>query len=243
MNLPVAMWSGPRNISTAMMRAWENRSDCTVLDEPFYGYYLQHTGIDHPGAADVIEAQGSEWQTAIDKCLASPAEGKPVFYQKHMTLHLLDEVPRGWLSKLNNCFLIREPEAVISSYAAVRADVNAADIGFLQQVALYDYMSEMTGEEPLVIDSKAFLRQPESHLRAWCDHLGIAFEGSMLSWPEGARDTDGVWARHWYDAVYQSTSFSLPGSGELCLDVHQQALADAMRPHYEYLFERRLVPA
>jgi hypothetical protein len=226
-----------------MMRAWENRSDCVVLDEPFYGYYLQQTGIDHPGAADVIQAQGSDWQAAVDRCLVSPAACQTVFYQKHMTLHLLDEVPRGWLSKLHNCFLIREPEAVISSYAAVRADVQASDIGFQQQVALYDFVAEMTGEAPLVIDSKAFLEQPEAHLRAWCAHLGIAFEQAMLSWPAGARDTDGVWARHWYDAVYQSIAFSRPAAAGVFLDTGQQALADAMRPHYEYLFKRRLVPA
>ena len=242
MTTRIAMWSGPRNISTAMMRAWENRSDCAVLDEPFYGFYLQRTGLDHPGAEEVIASQESHWQAIVEKCLGIPAESKRVFYQKHMTLHLLEEIDRAWLPELNNCFLIREPEAVISSYSAVRANVRVADIGFVQQVELYDAVTDMTGEAPLVIDSTEFLKRPEAHLRAWCVRLGIPFEATMLSWPAGARDTDGVWARHWYSAVNQSTGFSPPIASRYDLDAQGQALVDAVQPHYEYLFERRLVP-
>lgn len=241
MTTRIAMWSGPRNISTAMMRAWENRSDCAVLDEPFYGFYLQRTGLDHPGAAEVIASQERQWQTVVKKCLGIPAGSKRVFYQKHMTLHLLEEISRDWLSELNNCFLIREPEAVISSYSAVRANVSVADIGFVQQVNLYDAVADMTGEAPLVIDSKEFLKRPEAHLRVWCARLGIPFQSAMLTWPAGARETDGVWARNWYSAVNQSTEFSPPTKTHYDLDAHGQALADAVQPHYEYLFNRRLI--
>ena len=130
----IAMWSGPRNISTAMMRAWENRSDCVVWDEPLYGHYLFKTGISHPGADQIIATQGSDWQGIVERCAGDSAEHKPVFYQKHMTLHLLPEIDRGWLSRMANCFLIREPEPVIASYAAVREKVTLDDIGFVQQL-------------------------------------------------------------------------------------------------------------
>ena len=181
----IAMWSGPRNISTAMMRAWGNRSDCTVWDEPLYGHYLFKTGIPHPGAKEIIAAQGSDWQSIVERCAGNPPGEKQVFYQKHMTLHLLPEIDRQWLSHLTNCFLIREPEAVIASYAAVREDVTLDDIGFVQQAELFDYVTRISGEIPLVIDSKEFLLDPESMLRGICNRLGLDFETSMLNWVTG----------------------------------------------------------
>jgi hypothetical protein len=141
--LRIAMWSGPRNISTALMRAWENRADCFVWDEPLYGYYLQATGIQHPGAAEVIDAQGTDLDSIIARCSGDIPGGKQIFYQKHMTLHLLPEIERSWLSALVNCFLIREPEAVIASYAAVRSDATLDDIGFIQQAELFEQVRAM----------------------------------------------------------------------------------------------------
>jgi hypothetical protein len=204
----IAMWSGPRNISTAMMRAFENRGDCVVWDEPLYGYYLSASGIQHPGAAEVIASQGTDWRGITQRCAGEIPQQKTIFYQKHMTLHLLPEVDRHWMSSLSNCFLIREPERVIASYAAVRQDLTLDDIGFVQQADLFDFVTETTGEIPLVIDSRDFLLDPEAGLRRLCDRFGFEFDSNMLSWPKGSRDSDGVWAKYWYESVWNSTGFT-----------------------------------
>ena len=238
--LRIAMWSGPRNISTALMRAWENRSDCVVWDEPLYGYYLDATGIDHPGADEVIAAQGTDCDAIIARCTGPIPEGKPIFYQKHMTLHLLPALPRDWLAKLHNCFLIREPEAVIASYAAVRAEATLEDIGFVQQAELFDEVCRLTGSTPLVIDSREFLLDPRGMLQAICARLAIDFSDDMLHWPAGARDSDGVWGRYWYDSVWQSTGFAPFRERQYDLSPKDRGIANAARPYYEALYQYRL---
>ena len=240
--LRLAMWSGPRNISTAMMRAWENRDDCVVWDEPLYGYYLDATGIPHPGAAEVIADQGIDANAIIARCIGEIPEDKSIFYQKHMTLHLLPQLDRSWLSSMTNCFLIREPEAVIASYAAVRSDATLDDIGFIQQAELFDQVRQFSGEIPMVIDSREFLLDPKTMLEAICDQLGIEFVPTMLSWPKGARDSDGVWAKHWYESVWNSTGFSAYQEKEYQLSAKDQAIADQARPFYEALYQYRLRP-
>ena len=236
------MWSGPRNISTALMRAWEIRDDCVVWDEPLYGYYLYKSGIPHPGADEVIDAQGTDAQAIIARCIGEIPYGKSIFYQKHMTLHLLPELERGWLESLNNCFLIREPEAVIASYGAVRSDLTLDDIGFVQQADLFDQVRDMSGEIPLVIDSREFLIDPETMLRAICARLGIEFVSQMLSWPAGRRDSDGVWGKYWYDSVWKSTGFAPWQEKEYRLGAKDQAIAEQARPYYEKLYRHRLQP-
>jgi hypothetical protein len=238
----IAMWSGPRNISTALMRAWENRDDCVVWDEPLYGYYLATTGILHPGAAEVIADQGSDADQIIARCCGAIPDGKQIFYQKHMTLHLLPELDRSWLASLTNCFLIREPEAVIASYAAVRSDATLADIGFIQQAELFDEVLQMTGKPPLVIDSREFLLEPRVMLEAICARLEIDFVPAMLNWPSGARTSDGVWAKYWYDSVLQSTGFAAHREKVYALSVKDREIASAARPYYEKLFQQRLRP-
>ena len=240
MTLRIAMWSGPRNISTAMMRAWENRADCAVWDEPLYGHYLHQTGIPHPGADEVIADQGIDWQAITKRCAGNAPERKPVFYQKHMTLHLLPEMDRDWMAALTNCFLIREPDRVIASYAAVRNEATLDDIGFIQQAELFDYVARMTGETPIVIDSREFLQQPEAMLWALCTRLGIDFDDNMLSWPKGPRDSDGVWAKYWYDSVWNSSGFTTHEEKPLALKPREQAIAKQARPYYEALYQHRL---
>jgi hypothetical protein len=237
----IAMWSGPRNISTAMMRAWGNRSDCTVWDEPLYGYYLSKTDIEHPGKEEIIAAQSSDWRSIVDRCAGHPPDQRSVFYQKHMTLHLLPEIDRQWLSCMSNCFLIREPEPVIASYAAVREDVTLDDIGFVQQAELFEYVTEISGEIPLVIDSREFLLNPEPMLRSICKRLNLAFETSMLSWPTGPRDSDGVWGKYWYESVWNSSGFAPYREKPLTLSAGEQAIAEQARPYYEQLYRHRLV--
>ncbi len=240
--LRLAMWSGPRNISTALMRAWENRPDSVVWDEPLYGYYLDTTGIDHPGAAEVIAAQGSDAEAIIARCIGDIPEGQNIFYQKHMTLHLLPQLDRSWLAKLDNCFLIREPEAVVASYSAVRDNLTLADIGFVQQAELFADVRRLSGRQPLVIDSREFLLNPRAMLEAICAHFDIDFVEEMLQWPDGPRDSDGVWARHWYDSVWQSTGFAAYRDRTYQLTAQEQEIASAARPFYEDLHQYRLRP-
>jgi len=229
----LAMWSGPRNISTALMRAWENRPDTRVVDEPFYAYYLHETNSDHPGRDEVIAAGETSWQVVVDQ-LTAPVEG--VLYQKHMTHHLLPQLPRDWIPALTNVLLIRDPAEVVASYLRSRANVTLDDIGIVQQAALYDEL----GADIPVIDAADFLRDPESHLRWLCAHIGVEFTDRMLHWPAGPRESDGVWAPYWYDAVVASTGFEpyRPRAAELAgaaLDVAQRS-----RPYYEQLYEHRL---
>ncbi len=240
--LRIAMWSGPRNISTALMRAWENRNDCVVWDEPLYGYYLHATGIPHPGAAEVIAEQGTDVHEIIARCTGEIPGGKQIFYQKHMTLHLLPEIERSWLSALVNCFLIREPEAVIASYAAVRSDATLDDIGFIQQSELFDQVRNMTGEVPMVIDSREFLLDPKSMLQAICTKLDIEFVPEMLSWPKGTRTSDGIWAKYWYDSVWNSTGFTAFRKKHYALSDKDREIALQARPYYENLYQYRLQP-
>lgn len=233
--LRIAMWSGPRNISTAMMRAWENRGDCAVSDEPLYAAYLATTGLDHPGRDEVIAAGETDWRRVVDGLLGPPPGGAALWYQKHMSHHLLPEMEVDWVLRLRNVLLIRDPAEVVSSYIKSRATVTPEDIGLPQQGRLFDLLRERQGETPPVIDAGDFLRAPEAHLRALCARLGIAFTPRMLSWPPGPRDSDGVWAPYWYDAVRQSTGFEPWRVRETALTGDAAAVAEACRPVYERL--------
>ena len=238
--LRVAMWSGPRNISTAMMRAWENRGDCAVSDEPLYAHYLAHSGLDHPARDEVIADGETDWRKMVDALLGPAPGGAPVWYQKHMTHHLLPHIRRDWIAGLRNVLLIRDPRQVVASYLKSRTEVTAQDIGLPQQVALYAELSAR-GQPPPVIDAGDFLRAPESHLRALCDWLGIGFTPRMLAWPAGPRDSDGIWAPHWYAQVWQSTRFQPPNDATwLTLDGTAGQVAHQCREDYEALRAVRL---
>ena len=240
MTLRIAMWSGPRNISTAMMRAWENRDDCAISDEPLYAHYLSHTGLDHPARDEVIAAGDSDWRSVVDALLGPAPDDAPVWYQKHMTHHLLPHIDHGWIARLRNVLLIRDPREVVASYLKSRATVTADDIGLPQQAALYDELCE-AGAAPPIIDAGDFLRAPEPHLRALCDWLGIAFSDRMLHWPRGPRDSDGIWAPHWYAHVWESTGFEAPVAHEVVLSAEAAAVAEACWPYYERLRALRLM--
>jgi hypothetical protein len=237
--LRIAMWSGPRNISTAMMRAWENRGDCAVSDEPLYAHYLAHTGLDHPGRDEVIAAGETDWCKVVAS-LTGPAPGDaPVWYQKHMTHHLLPHIDRGWIAQSSNVLLIRDPREVVASYVKSRTNVTPEEIGLPQQVALYDELCA-AGDPPPIIDASDFLRAPEAYLRALCDWLGIDFTDHMLHWPKGPRDSDGVWAPHWYAHVLESTGFEAPVARKVVLSGEAATVAEACRPHYERLQASRM---
>ncbi|MCW2527717.1 MAG: hypothetical protein JWM76_2577 [Pseudonocardiales bacterium] len=235
----LAMWSGPRNISTAMMRSWENRPDTFVVDKPLYAFYLAETGLDHPGQADVIAAGNPSWPGVVEELVAGTPSGAEIYYQKHMTHHLIPELPTDWIAGLHNVMLIRDPREVVASYQRSRAEVTAADIGLLQQVALYEQL-EAGGSEVPVIDAGDFLRAPESYLRWLCDDLGVLFYPEMLSWPPGPRDSDGVWAPYWYSAVTASTGFEPHRTREFDLSGAGLLAAEESLPAYEQLFEVRV---
>lgn len=235
----LAMWSGPRNISTAMMRSWENRPDSIVVDEPLYAYYLAETGSDHPARDEVIAAGETDWRAVVEQLLGPVPDGVRVFYQKHMSHHLLPDTGRDWIAQLTNVLLIRDPREVVASYGRIRATVTPHDIGLPQQIELYDQLAA-DGTPPTVIDAADFLRDPERYLRAVCDLVGLEFTERMLSWPAGPRDSDGVWAPHWYDAVWKSTGFAPYQERSPKLTGTAAEAAEAARPMYEYLHSHRL---
>lgn len=239
----LAMWSGPRNISTAMMRAWENRPDTVVTDEPLYAHYLLETNVAHPGRNEVIAAQENDWRKVVDYLAGPVPEGKPVWYQKHMTQHVVGSMNLEWLTSLTNAFLVRRPEEVIASFSKQRPDLEVWEVGFERQVQLFDHVCQLTGEAPPVLEASDVLKNPEAVLRAFCARIGVEFLPQMLSWPAGSRDSDGVWAKHWYAAVEHSTGFAPWQPRQPVLTPHARRLADACRPHYEYMLQYRVSAA
>ena len=235
MTVRVAMWSGPRNISTAMMRAWENRPDTVVVDEPFYAAYLARTGIDHPGRDAVVASQPTD-PAVVVRGLRAPVDAD-VHYAKQMTHHLADDADLAWVADFRNVLLVRDPAEVVASYVRSRETCEPADIGLLQQVRLLDAMPET----PPVVDAGDFLRAPETYLRWLCRWLGIAFTDRMLHWPAGPRESDGVWAPYWYDAVLRSTGFAPYRPRRVELTPEGAAVVAATRPAYERLHAARLV--
>ena len=241
----IAMWSGPRNISTAMMRAWENRDDCAVIDEPFYAHYLAETGIEHPARDAIIESGETDWRRIVAALTGPVPDGKAIFYQKHMAHHLLEHIDHEWIEDIRNVLLIRDPVDVIASYTKARDEVTPEDIGLPQQVELYEELAELKGVPPLIIDAGEFLKAPEAHLRALCRQLDVPFRDCMLTWPPGPRDTDGVWAPHWYGQVNESTGFhhaKVPGKRPQ-LEGEAAETAEICREYYDQLFAARMQPA
>jgi hypothetical protein len=237
----IAMWSGPRNISTAMMRAWGNRPDTFVCDEPLYAHYLAKTRAPHPGIDEVIAHQENDWRKVVAWLTGPVPEGKGIFYQKHMTHHLLPEIDRGWMLQMDNVFLIREPNEVITSLALVTPNPNIEDTGYPQQDEIYRWLTEKTGTAPLVIDARDILENSGRILRLMCDRLNVEFTEAMLSWPPGPRATDGVWAKHWYEAVWQTTSFQPYKPKNRPMPPQLKGLLDETDVLYQRLHEQRLV--
>lgn len=238
--LRVAMWSGPRNISTAMMRSWENREDAAVVDEPFYAHYLIQTGVPHPGRAEVIASQPIDWRVVAATLTGPIPGGKAVWYQKHMTQHVLPDMDLDWTRKLVNCFLIRDPAQVVASFTKTRPDAAVWEMGFEQQARIFAAVQARQSDVPPVIDAEDVLKDPARMLRALCARLGIPFSERMLHWPAGPRSSDGVWAPHWYAAVERSTGFEPYQPRMPKLSAFQSGLVEQCRPHYEALARHRL---
>ena len=245
----IAMWSGPRNISTALMRSWENRADTFVTDEPFYAFYLAETGIDHPGREEILLTQSTDWRSVAQDCAGSSGSEpgrtdtesidtesiKTVHYQKHMTQHMLDTISLDWLTDVNNIFLLRSPDEVVSSFSKVLPDLTPSDIGFEQQHRLYLHVKHYVDSKPLIINSKDLLNNPRKVLTAICNRCNIEFDEQMLSWPAGPRDSDGIWAKHWYANVEKSTGFTPYTERSITLDKEQQKIVELCEPFYAEL--------
>lgn len=230
----IAMWSGPRNLSTAMMYAFAARGDCAVMDEPFYAAYLARTGLLHPMRDAILAAQPTDPARVVAQLLGPVPAQKTHFYQKHMAQHMIPGIPRDWILEVTNVFLIRHPARVAASFAAKYDRPVLADIGFVQQLDLYRYL-KAEGQSPVVIDSADIRRDPAVMLQRLCAAIGLDFTPAMLSWPRGGHPQDGVWAPHWYGAVHASTGFA-PAEGPLpALDGWRAGLARAAMPAYEAL--------
>ena len=241
--LRLAMWSGPRNVSTAFMRSWENRPDTIVVDEPFYAHYLQVTGLEHPGRDEVIAQHETDWQRVVERLLGPLPPGVEVFYQKQMSHHLLPHMGREWLDAVTHAFLIRDPAPMLVSLGEKLGDFALEATGLPQQVEIFEHVLRTTGRVPPVVDAADLLAAPEPVLRALCAALGIPFSERMLSWPPGRRATDGVWARHWYERVERSTGFEAgePASVPM-LDGRMADFEARCRPLYDRLHAHRLRP-
>jgi hypothetical protein len=239
--LRIAMWSGPRNISTALLRSWGNRADTTVCDEPFYACYLLRTGVQHPGAADVLASHENDWRRVVAAITGPVPDGKAIFYQKHMAHHLLPEIELDWLPELRHCFLLRHPREMLLSLDEKYANPRIEDTGLPQQVEIFDRLQALGATCP-VIDAGDLLADPRAVLSLLCQALGVPFLESMLSWPPGPRATDGVWAKYWYQSVEKSCGFQAPTRRSGPLPPHLEALYARCMECYEKLHAHRLKP-
>jgi hypothetical protein len=238
--MKIAMWSGPRNLSTAMMYAFAARGDCAVWDEPFYAAYLSRTGIHHPMRDEIIAAHDPDPTSVATACTGDIPDGKSIHYQKHMTLHMIPEFDRGFMRALTNVFLIRHPARVVASYSQKREAPTLADIGFVQQAELFDQVAGWMGRPPLVIDSADIRANPRESLTKLCAALGIPFTENMLHWPAGPKPYDGVWAPHWYNAVHASTGFGDAEGPLPTLPADYAPLVEQALPHYQRLVRFKL---
>lgn len=236
----IAMWSGPRNISTAMMRSFENRPDTSVTDEPFYAFSLLETGIDHPGREEVIQSMETDWQRIVAIITGPPPQEEEIWYQKHMAHHIHDQVELDWIRSMKNCFLIRDPREVILSYSKKYEITDPKMLGNHKQVELFNLVHENTGEIPPVIDARDVLENPREILSQLCKRMEIPFFDEMLYWPAGPRESDGIWAKHWYRAVEASTGFEPYRPREGKLTESQMRVYEEVFPLYEEIHPHRI---
>lgn len=260
------MWSGPRNISTALMRSWQARGDTLVTDEPLYAHYLLKTGAPHPGRDEIIAQGETDWRKAVARLTGETdreeglAEGanrngagdskgtenrdapgrKHICYQKHMAHHLLPEMEGPWLDRLRHAFLIRDPAEMAMSLARITANPDPHDTGLPNQCALHRRIAQKTGRPAPVVDARDVLHNPAGVLEKLCEALGVSWTPAMLSWEPGLRTEDGVWARHWYDQVAASTGFRRPAPKKREVPPALRTLVETCRPLYEELHRNRI---
>jgi hypothetical protein len=240
-SLRIAMWSGPRNISTALMRAWGSRADTFVCDEPLYAHYLVRTRLPHPGADEVIARHETDWRKVVTWLTGPVPEGKRIFYQKQMTHHLLPEIDRRWLAELQHCFLIREPREMLTSLRHFIPQPRLEDTGLPQQLEIFEAERRRLGRTPPVVDARDVLQSPRAMLAALCGALDVPFDEAMLRWQPGPRETDGVWAKHWYGQVEKTTTFGPYRTKDEPVPAELNALLAECEALYTELHRQRIV--
>ena len=234
------MWSGPRNISTALMRSWESRSDTFVIDEPFYAHYLSVTNVDHPGRDEIVQSGETDQSVVVKGLISDIDDSCSIYFQKHMTHHMIPSVDRDWMKDVVNCFLIRNPKDMILSYTKVNSNLSMHLLGLEEQYELFEYVTKINGRAPPVVDSKDILLDPREKLRLLCEKIGVVFSEEMLSWSKGVRDTDGIWAKYWYDNVVNSTGFNTyTEKNEVIRDEYLQLYEDCLKI-YEKLSSHKI---
>jgi len=237
----IAMWSGPRNVSTALMRSFENRSDCFVSDEPFYSYFLYKTGLKHPLSDKIIKSGLIDYNKIIKYITGHTPFSKNIWYQKHMAHHILEGVNMDWIKNMANCLLIRHPSDVILSYSKKNEIDNIQQLGYLQQIKIYKMLTEETGVSPIIIDAQDLLKEPRKMLIEICKNLKIKFNDKMLSWPPGGRKTDGIWGKHWYKQVEVSTGFNPYLKTDRTIPLRYQNLNNECMKYYDFLHQNRII--
>ncbi|WP_428242090.1 hypothetical protein [Gynuella sp.] len=231
----IAMWSGPRNLSTAMMYSFAARADCAVWDEPFYAPFLKQSGRQDPMLAEIFAQEETNPDIVAARCLGEIPQGKTVFYQKHMPHHMIATMPRAWITDVVNVFLIRHPARVIASYAKKRENPTLEDIGIEMQASLFEEISTLQGHSPVVIDSSDIRRDPAGMLKKLCRAINLPYDPAMLTWPAGGHASDGAWAPHWYPEVWKSTGFAPPEEELPILPANLQPILQPALPYYEHL--------
>ena len=240
MTLRIAMWSAPRNLSTAMMRSVGSRSDTFVSDEPFYGCFLEESGANHPMRDEVIAAMDCDWGGVMATLKGPAPDGSPIWYQKHMWHHMAGPIGYADFAGFTHAFLIRQPKQMIASYLRKREHATFEDFGLERQAEFFEREAERLSHAPPVIDANDVLADPQGVLSKLCEALGIVWDRAMLAWEPGRRETDGPWAPHWYGAVEASCGFGAPETGRVELPDEARRFADRCRPYYERLAAHRI---
>lgn len=235
--LRVCLWSGPRNVSTALMYSFAQRPDTRVVDEPLYGYYLARSGADHPAAAEVIASMDTDGPRVVRDALLGPCE-RPVLFAKLMAHHI-QGLDTGFLAATRNVLLVRDPADVLRTLPRQIPEPDLDDTGLPDQIRILE-AAEALGQEVVVLDAREILLDPRTVLGELCSRLGLGFDEAMLSWPAGPRPEDGVWAPHWYHTLHRSTGFQPYSAKTEPVAERLRALVEACRPLYERLLRRAL---
>ena len=231
----IACWSGPRNISTALMRSWSSRTDFFVSDEPFYAYYLRERQLKHPMYKEIIEHYADKYDDVVTGLTSGIPNGKEHWYQKHMAHHIIDLNNIEWIKNFENCILIRHPKDVINSYVKKNTLNHIDELGYPQQYKIMRYLDSI-GKKFIVIDSNILLNNPEKILSQWCSSINLEFDISMLKWQKGNHPQDGIWWKHWYDNVITTTHFQKFSANQSELDKKYQSIYDEALDYYNKLY-------
>lgn len=232
----VACWSGPRNISTALMRSWSSRKDTYVSDEPFYSYYLKTTKLKHPSYQEIISKYPSDYNEIVSYITNKIPEEKKIWYQKHMAHHLLDLSGIDWIAQFENCILLRHPKEVIFSYSKKNVLNSVEELGYPQQYEIINFLKKRN-KPFIVIDSNELLKNPEKLLSNWCKKINIKFYKSMLKWEKGNQPYDGIWWKSWYDNVIQTSGFQKYEKKDIVVENKYSSIYNESIKYYNYLRE------